>query len=50
MARVAYAAQIDVRFGDPASEILDIGIGVCSSNLACESLHLFGPGWIGMDG
>jgi hypothetical protein len=32
MARVAYAAQIDVRFGDPVSDVLDIGIGVCRGN------------------
>jgi hypothetical protein len=50
MARVAYAAQIDVRFGDPVSDVMDIGIGVCRGNFARESLHLFGPGWIGMDG
>jgi hypothetical protein len=40
MARVAYAAQIDVRFGDPVSDVLDIGIGVCRGNFARESLHL----------
>jgi hypothetical protein len=50
MARVAYATQIDVRFSDPQSEILDIGIGVCPGNFACESLHLLGPGWVGIDG
>jgi hypothetical protein len=49
MARVAYAAQIDVRFGDPASEVLDIGIGGCPGNFTRESLHVFGPGWVGMD-
>jgi len=50
MACVAHAAQIDVRFRDAASEILDIGIGVCLGNFARESLRLFGPGWVGMDG
>ena len=50
MARVAYAAQIDVRFGDPVSEILDIDIDVCPVNFARESLHFFGPGWVGIDG
>jgi len=42
--------HLDVRFGDLANEILDIGIGVCPGSFARESLHLFGPGWVGMDG
>jgi len=50
MAYVAYAAQIDVRFGDPVSEVLDSNIGVCPGNFARESPHLFGPGWVGIDG
>jgi len=49
MAGLAYAAQIDVRFGDPPSVILDIGIGV-RGNFARENLHLLGPGRVGMDG
>jgi hypothetical protein len=32
MACVAYAAQIDGRFGDTVSEVLNIGIGVCPGN------------------
>lgn len=50
MAYVAYAAQIDVRFGDPVSEVLDSDIGVCPGNFARESPHLFGPGWVGIEG
>src|SRR5262249_19935300 len=50
MAGLAYAKQIDVRFGNPVGEILDMRIVVCSGNFAGETLHLFGPGWIGMYG
>ncbi len=34
MARVTHAAQIDLRFGDPAGEFLDFAIGVCPGNFA----------------
>ena len=50
MARLAYAAQIDVRFGDLASKVMDIAIGVPPGNFARESSHFFAPGRIGMDG
>ena len=39
MARLAYAAQIEVRFGDPASEVPDLGIGLCPGNFARERVH-----------
>ena len=50
MARVTHAAQIDLRFGDPAREFLDFGVGVCPGNFARERFHLFGQGWIGTNG
>jgi len=50
MARVTHAAQIDLRFGDPAGEFLDFAIGVCPGNFAHERFHLFGQGWIGVNG
>jgi hypothetical protein len=34
MAGVTHAAQIDLRFGDPARESLDFGVGVCPGNFA----------------
>jgi hypothetical protein len=50
MARVTHAAQIDLRFGDPARVFLDFGISVYPGNFACERVHLFGQGWIGING
>ena len=41
MARVTHAAQIDLRFGDPACEHLDVSAGVRPRDLTCEGLHLF---------
>ena len=50
MARVPLAAQIDLRFGDAAREVLDLGVGLCPGNFARERFHLFGQGWIGTNG
>ena len=38
-ARITYAAQIDLRFGDLACEHLDMSAGVPPSDLKCEGLH-----------
>ena len=40
-ARITYAAQIDLRFGDLACEHLDMSAGVPPSDLKCEGLHFF---------
>jgi hypothetical protein len=32
MARMTHAAQIDLRFGDPARKLLDFGGGIRSGN------------------
>jgi hypothetical protein len=50
MARVAHAVQIDLRFGDPARVFLDFGVWVYPGNFARERVHLFGQGWIGING
>ena len=50
MARISHAAQIDLRFGDPARELLDFGVGPWPGNFARERFHLFGQGWIGANG
>ena len=50
MARVPHAAQIDLRFGDPAREFLDFSGGLCPGNLVRERCHLFGQGWIATNG
>ena len=50
MARVTHAAQIDLRFGDPAGEFLDFGVVAGRGNFARERFDLFGQGWIGMNG
>ena len=50
MARVTHAAQIDLRFGDPARELLGFSAGVCPGNFARERFDLFGQGWIGVNG
>jgi hypothetical protein len=41
MAGAANAAQIDLRFGDPARELLDFGGGIRPGNFAGEHLNLF---------
>jgi hypothetical protein len=41
MAGISHAAQIDLRFGDVARELLDFRIGVGSGNLARKRFHLF---------
>ena len=41
MARITYAAQIDLRFGDLACENLDMNAGVPPRDLTREGLHLF---------
>src|SRR5260370_20326077 len=50
MARATHTAQIDLRFGDSACELLQFGISVCPSNLAGKRLDGFGHSWIGIDG
>ena len=40
-ARITYAAQIDLRFGDLACEHLVMSAGVPPSDLKCEGLHFF---------
>ena len=42
MSGITYAAQIDLRFRDTASEVAELGIGVCPSDFARERFHLFG--------
>jgi hypothetical protein len=42
MSRMTYAAQIDLRFRDTASEVAELGIGVCPSDFARERFHFFG--------
>src|SRR5438876_3088258 len=49
MARITYAAQIDLRFGDAPCELLHLGIGVCPRNLARKRLDLFRQGRIGIN-
>ena len=41
MARITYAAQIDLRFGDSACEQLDVSAGVRPRDLTREGLHFF---------
>ena len=40
MARITHAAQIDLRFGDLARELLDFRVGVRPGDLARERFHL----------
>jgi hypothetical protein len=42
VAHVAHAAEVDLRFGDPAREFPDCGVRVCPGNFARERFHLFG--------
>ena len=39
MARVTHAAQIDLRFGNPARELMDRRAGACSGNFSRERLN-----------
>ena len=41
MARIAHAAQINLRFGDLAGEFLDFCVGVRPNNLARKRIYLF---------
>jgi len=41
MARIAHAAQIDLRCGDFARELLGFRVGVGPGDLARKRLHLF---------
>jgi hypothetical protein len=50
MACVTHAPQIDLRFGDPARQFLDFGVGACPGNFARERFHLFAQGWVGTNG
>ena len=50
MACVTHAPQIDLRFGDPARQFLDFGVGACPGNFARERFHLFARGWVGTNG
>jgi len=47
MSRMTHAAQIDLRFGDPARESFDFGDRIGPDNFARERFDLFGQGWIG---
>src|SRR5262245_1146772 len=47
MACVTHAPQIDLRFGDPARQFLDFGVGACPGNFARER---FAQGWVGANG
>jgi hypothetical protein len=47
VARISHAAQIDLRFGNSAREVSDLGDGVATSNLVGKRFHRFGQGWIG---
>jgi hypothetical protein len=44
-----HAAQIDLRFGDPAREVLDFRVSAGPSNLTREYFDLFSQGWIGIN-
>ena len=50
MARITYAAQIDLRFGDSACENLDMNAGVPPRDLTREGLHLFSKRLVRLDG
>ena len=47
MARITHAAQIDLRFGNPARQLQDFGFGVWPGNFARERVHLFGKNGTG---
>ena len=50
MARITYAAQIDLRFGDSACEHLDVSAGMRPRDLTCEGLHFFRKRLVRLDG
>ena len=50
MAQVTHSAQIDLRFGDPVCENLDVSAGVRPRNLTCKRLHLFTQPLVRLDG
>ena len=47
MARITHAAQIDLRFGNPARQLQNFGFGVWPGDFARERVHLFGKNGIG---
>ena len=49
MARIANAAQIDLRVGDSARELSHFGISVWPGNLARKCFDLFAQGSIGVN-
>jgi hypothetical protein len=49
MARIAHAAQIDLRFGYSACEVFNFRVGYGPGNLARKSFNLFGQCRIGMN-
>jgi hypothetical protein len=42
MAGTSHTAKIDLRFGDPAGEFLDVRIGLGAGNFTREGLNVFG--------
>ena len=46
MARATHSLQIDLRFRDTASELIDAIAGRLASNFSGERLDLFGLRWI----
>ena len=50
MAGITDPAQIDLRFGDPQCEHLDVSAGVRPCDLTCEGLHLFAQRLVRLDG
>jgi hypothetical protein len=50
MTCVAHAEQINLRFGNPVCENLDVSGSVGAGDLACERLHLFTQNLIGFYG
>ena len=50
MTCVAHAEQINLRFGNPVCENLDVSGSVGAGDLACERLHLFTQNLIGYYG
>ena len=50
MSRITDAAQIDLRFGNPARKFLNFSIGVCPGDFASKRVRFFGQGWIGTNG
>jgi hypothetical protein len=47
MSRITHAAQIDLRFGDPARESFNFGGRIRPGDFTRERFHLFGQSWIG---